>query len=1120
MRHLHAFTRTMLALLAMTAAAYSQTSTATINGSVRDSSGSHIPGAALVLRNTATSVEMRTETNESGVYVILNILPGQYTLEVSKAGFRTSKLSPFTLAVNQTATLDLNLEVGAVEQSVNVEAVGAEVQSSTAEIGAVVAKQQVVDLPLNGRNFTQLLSLTPGVAPVSVSQNTGSGFAHPGIGAFIFPSINGQTNRSNLWTLDGVTNQGLMLSTPAVNPIVDAIEEFKVQSHNDQAEFGGALGGVINVATSSGTNSLHGSLWEYLRNSEFDARNTFLPAVTPFRQNQFGAAVGGPVMIPKLINGKNNTFFHGAYQGWRFRRANNALFRVPTAANLRGDLSDEARQIFDPFSTTPNPNGNGFVRIPFAGNQIPGSRINAGNVYYAQTTFPAASAPITADRNALDPSAFSQNQEEYSVRIDRVLGPKDNVFFRLSHSMLDQTASGGRPILASFREFNAINIGTSWVHTFSPSTILQVQFGRLVNVDNSGNRFRTLPSDFAQRVGYRDTFCCAFLDGQTLMPAMNIDGWVGGAESLSLNRPSDVWQYKSTMTKIIGGHQIKFGGEFNNLDFFGSPRNASATYRPLQTANPLSPGNTGSQLASFLLDVPDAAGFRNRATTVRRGYHYAFFVQDQWKVNQRLTVNFGLRYDYTKIPPLGQEGNDNIFTGAYDLQRGVYLIQKQPGSCEELKKAPCVPGGRLPANVEVAKNATIYRPYNDNWQPRFGLAYRLTNRTAVRASFGMFFDNYAAVVQTAQNYSAQWPSVGEQLQENLNNPNAAQLTPNFSGKNPFPSGALPQPTPFEQVQWYMDPNAQNPYSIQWNFGVQHQIDSATVLTANYVGSGSRRLDIGGFYNVATEPGPGNFRDRAPFPYIRPTYYDRSWGRGNYNGLQLLLDRKVRNDFGYMVNYTFSKSIDIGCSGWYGVEGCSIQNPYKFNNDRSVSGFDMTHVLTMNFVYDLPFGTGKRFSMGSKVANYILGNWQANGIIRLSSGQPYSLQINGDLANTGNAGTYLRLNFLGDPELSNPTPNRWFDTSKVAAPAPFTFGNSGRNRLRSDGWENFDLSLFKVFPMPWEGKSFELRVEGFNMFNHPVYGVPNANLSNAALFGRVTGIANQPRQLQLGAKFKF
>ncbi|MCX6613064.1 MAG: carboxypeptidase-like regulatory domain-containing protein [Acidobacteria bacterium] len=230
----------VLALSALSAtAAFSQASSATINGTLRDSSGSIIPGAALVLRNPSTSVETRSVSNESGYYAFLNILPGQYTLEVSKAGFRTNKLSQFTLAVNQTATIDVVMEVGSVDQSINVEAIGAEVQASTAEIGAVVARQQVVDLPLNGRNFTQLLSLTPGVAPVSVSQNNGSGFAHPGIGAFIFPAINGQTNRSNFWTLDGITNQGLMLSTPAVNPIVDAIAEFKVQSHNDQAEFGG-----------------------------------------------------------------------------------------------------------------------------------------------------------------------------------------------------------------------------------------------------------------------------------------------------------------------------------------------------------------------------------------------------------------------------------------------------------------------------------------------------------------------------------------------------------------------------------------------------------------------------------------------------------------------------------------------------------------------------------------------------------------------------------------------------------------------------------------------------------------------------------------------------------------
>ncbi len=1106
--------------LCLIGSAVAQTSSASINGTVKDSSGSSIPGAALVLRNVGTNVELKTTSNDLGVFTFLNVNPGSFTLDTSKVGFRTSRLSQLTLAVNQTATLDQILEVGSVEQSVNVEAVGAEVQASTSELGAVVSRTQVVDLPLNGRNFTQLLSLTPGVAPVSVSQNSGSGFAHPGIGAFIFPSINGQTNRSNFWTLDGITNQGLTLSTPAVNPIIDDVEEFKVQSHNDQAEFGGVLGGVINVATRGGTNQLHGSLWEYLRNNKADARNTFQPGVTPFRQNQFGVSVGGPVWIPKLFNGKNTTFWHGSYQGWRFRRANNSFFRVPTEANYNGDLSDETRQIYDPSTTRANPNGTGFIRDPFPGNRIPLSRINAGNLLYARTTFPAAGALITADRNAIDPTPLAQNSDEYSARIDRVLGPKDNMFFRLSASNLDQTSSGGRPILPSFRSFEALNIGTSWVHTFGPSTVLQVMFGRITNVDNSGQLFKGLPSSFITGVGYTPAFT-QYLDSQTLVPGLSIDSWTGAGESVSLNRPSDVWQYKSGLTKIIGSHSIKVGGEWNNMDFYGSPRTGSATYRAFQTSNPQNPGSTGSQLASFLLDVPDAATFRNRATTVRRGGVMGFYAQDQWKVSAKLTFNYGLRYDRTFIPALGETGNENIFTGSYDMQRGVYIIQQQPGSCDDLKKAPCIPGGKLPDHVEVSPTAKIYHDSTDNWQPRIGLAYRLDAKTAIRASFGMFFDNYAAVVQTAQNYSAQWPSVGEQLQENLNNPTAARPTPSVTGKNPFGSGALPAATPFNQVQWYMDPYAKNPYSLQWNLGIQHQITGNTVVSVNYVGSGSRRLDIGGFYNVATTPGPGDATARQPFPYIRPSYYDRSWGRGNYNSLQFLLDRKFRSGFAYMVNYTYSKSIDIGCSGWYGVEGCSIQNPYKFNSDRSVSGFDLTHVFTTNFNYTLPLGTGQKYQTGNKVLDYVVGPWQVNGILLLRSGTPYSLVVSGDLANTGNAGTYLRANLLGNPKRSDPTTGQWFDVSKVAAPAPFTFGNSGRNILRTDGFKNLDFSVFRQFKIPGgEASHLEFKVESFNLANHAVYGTPGNNFSSLSTFGKVTGTANQARQMQFGLKLVF
>ncbi|MGH9692965.1 MAG: carboxypeptidase regulatory-like domain-containing protein, partial [Bryobacteraceae bacterium] len=292
-----------------------------MTGVVRDSSGSVVPGVKLTLRNTGTTVEHVTQSNSAGNYVFLNITPGPYTLEATGQGFQTTSIPQFTLAVSQTATLDITLQVGEVQQTLTVEAAGELVQAATAELGAVVSAKQVVDLPLNGRNFTQLLSLTPGVAPVSVSQNSG-GFGNVASGtAFSFPAINGQTNRSNFFMTDGLNNQGAFSSTYAVPPIIDSIAEFKVNSHNDQAEFGGVLGGVINVATKSGTNQLHGSVWEFLRNDAFNARNTFQPTATVFRQNQFGVSAGGPVMIPKLYDGRNKTFFFGAYEGFQYSKA-------------------------------------------------------------------------------------------------------------------------------------------------------------------------------------------------------------------------------------------------------------------------------------------------------------------------------------------------------------------------------------------------------------------------------------------------------------------------------------------------------------------------------------------------------------------------------------------------------------------------------------------------------------------------------------------------------------------------------------------------------------------------------------------------------------------------------
>jgi hypothetical protein len=383
-----------------------------------------------------------------------------------------------------------------------------------------------------------------------------------------------------------------------------------------------------------------------------------------------------------------------------------------------------------------------------------------------------------------------------------------------------------------------------------------------------------------------------------------------------------------------------------------------------------------------LLNVPDGANRRNTLQEVRWGGVMGFYFSDQWKVTNRLTLNIGLRYDRTFIPPYGKKADipGGTETGNYDFSRGVYLVQVLPPACSVRGHAPCIPGdGKLPPNVEVEPRGSLVHDTTTNWQPRVGFAYRLRNSTAIRAGFGIVFDNWAGVMQTTTNSFGLWPDIGIQNAINLNNPTAAQATPSVKGTDPFPNGAFPPPTPFGTVGWFFDPYIKNPYSMQWNFGIQHQVNATTVVSTSYVGSGSRRLTMGGYYNVATTPGPGDPAPRRPFPYASPTFYDRSWGRGNYHSFQFLLDKKLSRGLVYMVSYTYSKSIDIGCSGWFGVEGCSIQNPYKFNNDRSVSGFDLTHTLTVNSIYQLPIGPGKAFQTGNRVADYILGNWQVNGI---------------------------------------------------------------------------------------------------------------------------------------------
>lgn len=1099
--------------------ARAQTSTASINGTVKDTAGAVIVDASVLLRNVDTGIERRVVTNEVGIYGYFNVSPGSYTLEAGRPGFVTQKLNPFTLVVNQTATLDFTLNVGTVEQTINVDATAAQVESSTAELGAVVNEKQVADLPLNGRNFTQLLSLTPGVSPVNVSQSAGGFGATATQGAtFTFPAINGQNNKSNVYLLDGINDVAVFTNTYALPPIIDTIQEFKVQSHNDQAEFGATLGGIVNVVSKSGTNQFHGSLWEFLRNSALDARNTFLLEKTPFRQNQFGGAAGGPVLLPKY-NGRNRTFFYVGAQGFTFRRPAGTLYRVPTAANLEGDFSDDPRQIYNPFSTRTDPaNAGQFIRDPFPNNHIPTSLLDPGMLLFAKTTLPLPTFTGVPNTNATDNSPFKQNQHEWTAKFDHYLGTKDTVWFRYSRLGQDTDSSGGRQTLGLLDSQIAYNWGFNYVHTFSPTMVLDVGYGRSLLKDENRNRFRSVPADFATQVGFNPAFTKDRL-GETLIPSLNVPNYFSGGEQNLLHTFSDVQQVKANVTKVFGSHTFKWGGELaTNNGYRAHSTTNSVTFNTPQTGNPGDPTGTGSELASFFLNVPDAAQYFDSVESLGWGGVMSFYFQDQWKASPKLTVNLGLRYDRTFKPPFGRPEDANQATGDYDLQRGVYVIGASPPLCSQAGKAPCIPGAGLPEHVEYNGGKMLYDD-TKNFAPRVGLAYRLRQNTVIRASFGMFYDNWAGVTQNTQGLVGNWPLSLVNSALNLNNNLSVSAQPNIKATDPFPTlGTLPPPTPFEQVNWFIDPHEKQPYSMQWNFGIQEQLNQSTVLTVNYVGSGSRRLVLGGVYNTALTPGPGDPSERYPFPYITPTFYDRTWGRSNYNALQVLLDKKLSNGLAYLVSYTWSKAIDIGNSGWYGIEGFSVQNPYAFNNDRSVAGFDVPQLLSLSMVYELPVGPGKRFHPANRVLSHVIGNWQTNVISSIYSGVPFNLRVPGDIANTGNSG-YERPNYVGgDITLAHPTPQQWFNTGAFAVPAPFTFGNAGRFILRNDGTTNFDLSIFRKFRIT-ETTSLEFRSEMFNAFNTPTYSAPNGNISSSR-FGQVTSTANQPRQIQLALKLLF
>jgi hypothetical protein len=1130
--------------------------TAAVNGTVRDSAGAVVTGASVVLHNRDTNLDRTATTNSVGAYVMPDVQPGNYDLKVSESGFGPIIKSGIILVVNQTVTYDFALKAGAVNAVIEVQANPVALETSTAELGVAVVKEQVNDLPLNGRNFTQLLNLTPGVSTVNVAQNSqasGGIWSNP-VGTFSYPSVNGQSNRSNLFLLDGVNDQGSFGSTYAIPPIVDDIQEFKVQSHNDDASFGGVMGGVVNVVTKSGTSQFHGSGWEFIRNKAFDALNPLIqPSLQPnFQQNQFGATFGGPLPIPGEHQKK--TFFFLSYEGFRNHSGGNNPYNTPTAAQLAGDLTGIGTQIYNPFngglafmcdaSGNPLPAPGGIQAAGTPCDKIPSSMIDANMVSYAQKLFPTPNATPTLSSpfNGVDTTKAITRQDEGSGRLDHQFSEHDTVWARYSSFRQPVTGSGGFLGLLHDQVTDGYNLAVDYTHLFSSSMLAEFHFGRTsLNIDQ-GSQFANAGPSFGTQL-FNQNFAGGFRGGVSMIPEIVIAGYIGntnpsghGAAQVDDTHVSDIWEYGGDFTKTIGRHTFKAGANFASNNANALYLNSNVQFTAANTANPNPALNTspgGNALASFLLGDPNNAGRRNVIETEHGGYVDGFYAMDQWKVTSKLNVNFGLRYDLTLMPTYGDNKNANNFVGDMDFRNGTYILARNAPSCAQTNAAPCIPGGVLPAHVVVTPlggTALFHTDYNDI-QPRIGIAYQLFPNTVLRGGYGRFFDNWAAITQTAQNYEGTWPSLDQLGASNLNPVTAG--APTVKAEDPLNQGAgapVTTGTPFTQSTWFADPYLKRPYADQWNFGVQQQVTSSAVLTANYVGSVGRRLDIGGAYNVAMAAG-GNANCPAstpncgaPFPYIGPTAYDRSQGKSTYNALQVSLNGRQQHGLTYLVSYTWSKSLDLGCSGFYGVEGCSIQNPYNLQADKGPSATDLPQIFSAAWVYALPFGKGGKFSSGTPIVNALIGGWNLNGVLSFNSGTPFDVGTSQDIAHTGNYNYgngygYERANLVGNPYPGNKTPNEWINTAAFAYPAPNTFGDLGRDSLRSDWNKNLDLSIFRQFPIT-ERFRIEFRFETFNLMNTPVWAIPVTNLDSTLLFGRVIHTANVPRQLQFGLKLYF
>lgn len=1084
--------------------------TAQLSGSVTDTSGAVIPAAEVTATHTGTGLERRAQTNELGLYAIPFLPPGEYRLVVQKGGFRQAVRDGVRLEVNQSVRVDFTLELGAVTETVEVRGVVPLIESESSALGQVVERKAIEDLPLNGRNFVQLAILGPGVVGVgygargTIMSGTRPDDLRPGSELF----SNGNREGSNNFLVDGIDNNERLTLSIVLRPSVEAVREFKIQTSLFAADQGRNAGATINVITKSGSNEWHGSVYEFLRNDRLDARNFFAApgARKPaFRQNQFGASLGGRI-VP------NRLFFFANYEGLRRRQERTFVNTVPLPEVRQGDFT-RVRDVFDPLTTRAQPGtASGFARDPFPGRRIPPARFDSVTGRLIQA-YPMPQLDRLSANHISNPKE-RQRWDQGDGRLDWNWNEKNLVFGRFSRQDTVTTRPstfpdsqvpgfegrvglGNEDTFAGDSALKAYHSVLSWIRTFTPGLIMEAKMGfNRFNLDYR-QEGATDGARLGEKLGVRGSNQGPRSDGIPIFSPSGYTG-IGQTRSLPIVRIENTFHPRVDFTYLRRAHSIKFGMEARRrqiTQFQTNRGNGRFNFSSLFVNNPNQTAGTGDAMASFLLGT--ASTIEQDFTLVFPGFRmteWNFYFHDDWKIHSRVTLNVGLRYEYDT--PLTEVANRQT---NFDVIMGKLLIAG--------------------FNTDAV---TGIRADRNNLAPRVGFALRLREGTVLRGGYGVFYNPFGseAVYMRRHRQLPFGPINVVDINQFSASPRRVQ-----DGLDPIPvldfNVVVNNP---RGGMLAVDPNVRAGYTQQYILQIQQQLPKDIVFKVGYVGNVGRRLDTTYDYNQP-EPGPGAPGPRRPLFRIAPSVvgvtYNVFDGKSNYNSLQATVERRFAEGVGFVTAYTWSHSIDDVPNAFGGAANGPIPQDRRCRQcDRASSGFDIRHRLTHSMNWSLPFGRGRRWSFSSRSVDMLLGGWDANVILTAQTGLPFTPTL---LTSVSNAGA-SRPNRLKSGKLDKRDPAQWFDTSfntpgaAWGVPQLFTFGNAGRNILSGPGRVNVDWSLFK--DLSWSERwRLQFRAEFFNLFNTPQFDLPNASIGDPGA-GRITGIVGNPRQIQFALRLAF